>query len=226
MSGLMSALARTLEPEVMDDEQEARDYDAMDHGGVNARFVDDLLALGPDLRAVLDVGTGTARIPITLLARSPGAQVMATDLAGSMLEVARHNVRAAGLDAFIVLEAADAKGLPYGDGAFAAVVSNSLIHHIPEPAAALGEMVRVLASGGVLLVRDLFRPADEGEVERLVQLHASGDTPTQRALFEASLRASLTVDEVRALVGPLGVPPEAVEATSDRHWTLAWRRPG
>jgi hypothetical protein len=47
----------------------------------------------------------------------------------------------------------------------------------------------------------------------------------QRALFDASLRAALTVDEVRALVGPLGIAPAAVQATSDRHWTLACTKP-
>jgi len=189
----MSQLPRVLEPEVMDDAQEALDYDAMDHGGVNGRFVDDLLALGPDLRAVLDVGTGTARIPLTLLERSPGAQVLGTDLAGSMLDVGRRNVEAAGRGASILLEAADAKALPFGAGAFSTVISNSLIHHIPDPGAVLAELVRVLAAGGVLLVRDLFRPDEDGEA--------------------------------RGLVAPLGVPPEAVAATSDRHWTLAWRKP-
>ena len=77
---------------------------------------------------------------------------------------------------------------------------------------------------GVLLVRDLFRPANDLAVQLLLELHAASDTPRQRALFEASLRAALTVDEVRAMVAPLGVPPEAVQATSDRHWTLAWRK--
>ena len=37
-------LPRVLEPEVMDSPDEARDYDAMDHGQVNRAFVNDLLA--------------------------------------------------------------------------------------------------------------------------------------------------------------------------------------
>ena len=62
-------LPRTLEPEVMDTEEEARDYDAMDHRDVNTRFCDDLLELldGKPPRRALDVGTGTALIPIELL---------------------------------------------------------------------------------------------------------------------------------------------------------------
>ena len=41
-------LPRTLEPEVMDSPEEARDYDAMDHAEVNRKFVDDLLAASTD----------------------------------------------------------------------------------------------------------------------------------------------------------------------------------
>src|SRR5438445_565725 len=46
----------------------------------------------------------------------------------------------------------------------------------------------------------------------------------QRGLFEASLHAGLTVDEMRALARAAGIPPESVTMTSDRHWTLAARR--
>jgi hypothetical protein len=45
----------------------------------------------------------------------------------------------------------------------------------------------------------------------------------QAGLFEASLHAALTVDEVVALAAPLGIPSEAVRQTSDRHWTLSGR---
>jgi hypothetical protein len=64
-------IGRVLEPEAMDTAEEAREYDLMDHRAVNVRFVTDVLdymvRLGrSDLRGlfVVDVGTGTARIPI------------------------------------------------------------------------------------------------------------------------------------------------------------------
>ena len=46
----------------------------------------------------------------------------------------------------------------------------------------------------------------------------------QRGLFEASLRAALRLEEVQALVAPLGIPASAVRLTSDRHWTLAFTK--
>lgn len=227
-------LPRVLEPELMDTEAEALAYDAMDHVAVNARFVDDLLALGPLPGRVLDVGVGTALIPIELCARATGVEVVGIDLAEHMLAVARRNVERRGMSGRIELERVDAKAMPYADGAFAAVVSNSIVHHIPEPRAVMKEMWRVLAPGGLLFVRDLFRPDTSAELDRLVELYGGTrpDDPAAVPAFEiaqssfrASLGAALTVEEVTALAWEIGIPESAVRATSDRHWTLAHRKP-
>jgi ubiquinone/menaquinone biosynthesis C-methylase UbiE len=223
-------LPRTLEPEVMDTPREASDYDAMDHTEVNARFCSDLLALRPPGR-VLDVGTGTALIPIELCRRAPGIEVHAIDMASSMLAIARRNVARAELGARIHIESGDAKATRWGDLAFDTVISNSLIHHMPDPGRVLREMFRLVRPGGVLFVRDLVRPESAEHVRQLLETYApiqdTGDAALhamygrQRGLFEASLHAALDLEEVHALVAPLGVPPEAVRLTSDRHWTLS-----
>jgi ubiquinone/menaquinone biosynthesis C-methylase UbiE len=226
---------RVLEPEVMDSAEEAKDYDAMDHSEVNARFTQDFAAFtGERARHVLDVGTGTARIPILLCVRLPGAAVTATDLSDAMLAVARANVDRAGLGARITLAKADAKALRFGDGAFDAVVSNTILHHIPDPEPALREMWRVIAAGGALFVRDLARPSSDAEVATLVENYGGAPATAdpadvasharQRALFEASLRAALTVPEIAAMLERIGVPTGAVHMTSDRHWTIAQRK--
>lgn len=217
-------LPRTLEPEVMDTAAEAQDYDAMDHSQVNRVFVQDFLAVWDGRNPVLDVGTGTAQIPIELGRSHPKAEVVAIDLAEHMLQLGRANVRRAGLADRIRLEKVDAKGLPYADGSFAAVISNSIIHHIPEPARVVAEMVRVTAPGGVLFVRDLLRPSDEAVWTHLVQTYAGDANPHQQQMFGDSLRAALTLDEVRRLVGGLGFAPATVGQTTDRHWTWTARK--
>lgn len=221
-------LDRVLEPEAMDTEGEARDYDAMDHAGVNARFVADFLAAHGPCRGgeVLDVGTGTALIPIGLARLDAQARIVGVDLAGSMLDLAAFNVDRAGLADRIRLRAGDAKALDDPDGRYEAVIANTIIHHIPDPSPALAEMARAVAPGGTVFVRDLARPASDAEVVALVETYASGETATARALFEASLRAGLTLQEVRTLVERLGCPAAGVMLTSDRHWTWIWRRPG
>ena len=137
------ALLRTLEPEVMDTEEEAQDYDAMDHAQVNARFCDDLLAMGPRPRRVLDVGTGTALIPIELCRRDPLVEVDAIDLAAHMLALAERNVARASFGRRIRVARVDAKATPWPDGAFDGVLSNSIVHHIPEPGRVLAEVWRL-----------------------------------------------------------------------------------
>jgi ubiquinone/menaquinone biosynthesis C-methylase UbiE len=224
-------LPRTLEPEVMDTEEEARDYDAMDHREVNARFVSDLLTFRPRVAEALDVGTGTARIPIELCTRVPGAKVVAIDLADNMLAIARENVARAKLEGRIALERRDAKGAGWQDGRFEVVLSNTILHHIPDPSDLVREMLRLTARGGALFLRDLARPRSAVEVRALVEKHGgapSGDVAKherQVDLFEASLHAALTLDEIRARVEALGIPPSSVTMTSDRHWTLAHTKP-
>jgi ubiquinone/menaquinone biosynthesis C-methylase UbiE len=217
-------LPRTLEPEVMDTAAEARDYDAMDHSAVNGAFVADFRAVWDGRNPVLDVGTGTAQIPVALCRAAPDAALTAIDLAEHMLELGRANVRRAGLEGRIRLERADAKATPYPDGAFAAVISNSIAHHIPEPGRALAEMVRLTTPGGLLFVRDLLRPADEATLDRLVETYAGDANGHQRQMFADSLRAALTLAAVQHLVAALGFDAATVRQTTDRHWTWHARR--
>ena len=220
-------LERRLEPEVMDTPGEARDYDAMDHSAVNRAFVADFVEHWRGQSPILDLGTGTALIPIEFYkSGSKAARLIGVDLAAAMLEVGRRNVAAAGADAMIELRPADAKALPFADGEFAAVMSNSIVHHISDPRPVLREAVRVTRPGGLLFFRDLMRPPDEATLRRLVELYAAGANDRQRQLFADSLHAALTVNEVRAIVAEIGFEPDTVRATSDRHWTWVAHKPG
>ncbi len=87
-------LLRTLEPELMDTAEDAREYDTMDHAAVNAVFVTDFLtaldthldwSLQRPIIRVLDLGAGTAQIPIELCRRAANIHVTAIDAAQHML---------------------------------------------------------------------------------------------------------------------------------------------
>ena len=92
-------IPRVLEPEAMETVEAVRQYDAMDHSHVNDQFVADFLAAHGPCRGgeILDVGTGTARIPIALARADRHARLLALDLAAAMLEQAALNIAAAGL---------------------------------------------------------------------------------------------------------------------------------
>ena len=230
-------LPRTLEPEVMDTVEEAVDYNSMDHSEVNRVFVDDLLAAAAnsfdDARLqsvteplrILDVGTGTALIPIEFCRRPVTASVWAIDLAVEMLTLAERNLRDAGLDGRILLEHVDAKLLPYDDNEFDWIISNSIIHHIPQPGDSMREMLRVLRPGGLLFVRDLMRPKSDADVVQLVATYAGQENEHSQQLFRQSLHAALTVPEMQELMVDLNWPADCVTQTSDRHWTVSGSRP-
>ena len=140
----------------------------------------------------------------------------------------RENIAEAGLQGRIRCLRGDVKGLTptLGGRQFEAVISNTIIHHIPEPAPAVEAMKGRVAPGGTLMVRDLAGPNSREEVDRLVQIYAGGETPEARGLFEDSLHAALTLAEIREIIEALGLPAAcAIIMTSDRHWTLTWRRP-
>lgn len=213
-------LTRILEPEVMDSADDASEYDAMDHSEVNAQFVADLLVHLVDSQLqVLDLGAGTAQIPIELARRTSQLRVTAVDAAASMLQLARTNITAANLSRRIDLVLADANQLPFAAGSFPAAISNSILHHIAQPRSVVAEAVRVTGPGGLLFHRDLARPSDEAQLQHLVETYAGTATAYQRQLFSDSLHAALSLGEIRALVADFGYPPDSVQMTSDRHWT-------
>jgi ubiquinone/menaquinone biosynthesis C-methylase UbiE len=222
---MQAMILRILEPEVMDSPEEARDYDAMDHAAVNRTFVADFLGVWDRVGPVLDVGTGTAQIPLELCRQVLNMEITAMDMAAHMLQVGQDNVRRAGCQDRIRLEQADAKKLPYSAGSFGAVISNSIIHHIPEPGGVLAEMIRVVKPGGVLFVRDLLRPATEDDLRRLVAAYAGTENAHQQQMFADSLHAALSLPEIRELIASLRFDPAGVRLTSDRHWTWVAKKP-
>lgn len=217
-------LERILEPEAMDSDEEARDYDAMDHAEVNRIFVEDLLATGAVQGDVLDLGTGTALIPIELCRWEQSVRVLAVDLAVSMLDLARYNIEVQGLIERIQLAQVDAKKMDYDDELFSVVISNSIIHHIPDPLEVLSEVVRVVQSDGLIFIRDLLRPEYESTLENLVHAYVAEEGEHAQKMFTDSLHAALSIEEIRAMVEELGYDLQTVQQTSDRHWTWSVKK--
>lgn len=217
-------LPRVLEPEVMDSIEEALDYDTMDNDQVNQRFVEDLITAGGDSQWTLDLGCGTALIPLLMAESLPAVRIVAVDYSANMLRVGRQHLVERSLLQAVVLIRADAKRLPFRDNTFPQVVSNSLIHHLREPQIAFHEAYRVTCPGGLLFFRDLARPTDEAALRQLVQLYAGGENPHQQQMLADSLRAALTLEEVAACLERLKLADSDLQMTSDRHWTWIARK--
>lgn len=211
---------RILEPEVMDTWLEATAYDAMDFTVVNAIFAADAIALAPHAVKILDVGTGTARIPILMCQQQPQYLITAVDLAQSMSIVGQRNIEEAGLIQRIRLERVDAKRMPYPDLEFDMIISNSLVHHLPDALSFFQEVKRLIKPHGAILIRDLIRPDDDRRVDELVSNIGDDYDDHQQQLFRDSLQAALTLAEVQKLIDRVGLSQVKLSQSSDLHWTI------
>ena len=97
----------------------------------------------------LDVGSGPGTVTASLAdAAAPDGLALGVDISEPMLERAVRNE--AGPEVGFLR--ADAQRLPFRDNVFDAIVSMAVLQLVPNPAAALGEMARVLRPGGRLAV--------------------------------------------------------------------------
>jgi ubiquinone/menaquinone biosynthesis C-methylase UbiE len=131
---------------------------------------------------VLEVAIGTG---LNLPHYPAGVTITGIELSPAMLAIARK--RAADLGRDVDLHTGDAQALPFPDEAFDTVLCALSLCTIPDPAAAIGEMKRVLAPGGRLLLVDhiasTWPPIRAGQwlLERLT-IRAAGEHFTRRQL--------------------------------------------
>lgn len=110
--------------------------------------------VGPPLgRRILDVGCGDAALAVALAKR--GAIVTGVDADPRMLAAGRARAEASGVA--VQLLQGDVRALPFPDGSFDLVLAVTVLCFVDDAARAVGEMGRVLAPGGRLLIGELGR---------------------------------------------------------------------
>jgi demethylmenaquinone methyltransferase/2-methoxy-6-polyprenyl-1,4-benzoquinol methylase len=124
------------------------------------RFLVSRIVAGPADR-VLDVATGTGAVARELIRRH-GCTVIGLDQSPEMLAEARRRL---GDD--VELVEGRAEELPFADASFDALTFTYLLRYVDDPAATLGELARVVRSGGTIaslefaVPRGVWRPAWE-----------------------------------------------------------------
>jgi 2-polyprenyl-3-methyl-5-hydroxy-6-metoxy-1,4-benzoquinol methylase len=220
-------MIRVPEPELMDEAEQARAYAEADFSEPNQLFVDAFRARFPrfDGRSVLDLGCGPADICIRLARALPGARVVGVDGARAMIDLARSAVDAAGLARQVQLIEARLGADSALQGSFDAVVSNSLLHHLSDPAALWDAVWRHGGPGAPVMVMDLMRPASPQAAQAIVEEYSGGEPEVLRRDFYNSLRAAYRLEEVREQLRAFGLEGLSCEAVSDRHLMVWGRRP-
>jgi len=214
-------MQRVIEPELMDDPAQAEAYAAADFAEAHSRIVDgfDSCFPGADVAGhILDLGCGPGDICFRFAARFPACSVTGVDGSRAMIRLANERkARDFVTDdrvRFIegLLPGASIPALP-----FAAVISNSLLHHLHEPRVLWETVLRYASPGTMVYVVDLLRPETVAEARRLVNAYAAGEPDILRRDFYNSLCAAFEPREVEAQLVTTGLAGLAVDVISDRH---------
>ncbi len=119
---------------------------------LNGNF-DDMVACVAEIvdgsTRVLEIAAGTGLV--TQAMAGVVGHLVATDTSEAMLEALRGRMAHLGASN-VEVRTADAQALPFEDGEFDALVAANVLHLLPDPAACLSEMRRVLHPGGLLCV--------------------------------------------------------------------------
>ena len=212
---------RSLEPELMEDEAQVQAYASADFSQENQRFVDRFREYFPDFSDghVLDLGCGPGDIPIRFAQAVPGCQMTGVDASAPMVRIAEETVRRASLSGRVTFRCErfqDLAGASIADAA----ISNSLLHHVPNPLQFWHKLRLTVKPGSPVLVMDLLRPESPEEAQAIVERYASGAPDILRRDFYNSLLAAFTEDEIGAQLAQMNLTRLLLDVPDDRHWVV------
>ena len=213
---------RVLEPELMANEAQALAYAQADLEQVNQGFVDRYVASFPRAVAgtMVDLGCGPGDIAVRFARALPGFTITAVDGAPPMVALAQQAVKAAGVEDRVHVRHARLPMLPLPLQSFDAIVSNSLVHHMPDPYVFWNEVVRLGRPGATVLIMDLFRPESPARAREIVEKYAASEAKVMQDDFYNSLCAAFTLREIRSQIRSRGLGGLVCELASDRHWVV------
>ncbi len=217
-------MERVLEPEVMDDPEQALAYARADFEEENQGFVDRFVEFYPEFKVghVLDLGCGPADIPIRLARKLPECRIIGVDGAAPMIALGLEAVKVAGLSDRITLQCARFQDTVLPERADA-VISNSLLHHVPNPLQFWYAVKKLVQPGAVVLVMDLLRPESPEAAQAIVDKYAANEPAILRRDFYNSLLASFTEDDVAAQLAEMNLTRLLIDVPDDRHWIVGGR---
>lgn len=214
-------MERIPEPQLMDDEEQARAYAAADFEEPHNRFIELFREAFPRLEVqgfVLDLGCGPGDITVRFARAFPGCRIHGIDGAASMLDCGREIIERAGdIHGRIELFQMMLPGPQTPRCRYNALISNSLLHHLADPQALWETVLGNSEPGAPVFIMDLMRPQTSAKAQKMVELYMPGEPEILRRDFYNSLRAAYTIDEVRGQLSDAGLGGLTIRQVSDRH---------
>ena len=215
-------MQRIVEPELMNQAEQALAYAAADFESAHQGFIDLFINKFPEpvSSEVLDLGCGPCDISRRFALAFPATTIHAVDGAPRMLKEAERLNRATGLSQRIKLIEAVLPNAQIPQAHYPTIISNSLLHHLHDPHV-LWHFIRQHASPSArIFVMDLMRPDTAQQAQALVDQYAADEPAILRDDFYNSLCAAFTPQEVQQQLDKHDLSQLHVEVTSDRHMII------
>ncbi|MGO8989618.1 MAG: bifunctional demethylmenaquinone methyltransferase/2-methoxy-6-polyprenyl-1,4-benzoquinol methylase UbiE [bacterium] len=120
---------------------------------------------------ILDIATGTGDVAVEMIGRSDHQRkVSGLDFSEPMIRKAKQKVFQKGLSQTITLSLGDALSLPFRDNTFSASLIAFGLRNITQKERALSEMVRVIKTGGKVVVLEFTFPR-KGLMRRIYPIY-------------------------------------------------------
>ena len=203
----------------MNDSAQAQAYALADFSEPHNQFVGHFHRCFPaSLPArVLDLGCGTADVTLRFARAYPTCSLVGIDGALAMLRHGRAAVAGAGMGGRIQLVCARLPRTDKALGSFDSIISNSLLHHLHDPAILWDALFSHGRRGSHVLIMDLLRPATRRAARHLVTAYADGEHELLKQDFYNSLLAAYTVQEIKTQLKTAGLAKLQTQIVSDRH---------
>jgi len=218
-------MKRTPEPELMEDELQARAYAEADfseaHGHIMRVF--DIEFPGLDIEGnILDLGCGPGDITFRLARRFPRARVYGVDGSRAMLELAEER-RSKEQDVAerVTFILGRIPGAPIPPLRYDVITGNGFLHHLHDPRVLWDTVIEYSHPWTVIFIADLFRPESEEEARRMVERYAADEAGILRRDFYNSFLAAFTPEEIGSQLKEAGLDELRVRKISDRH-VIIW----
>lgn len=216
-------MQRIPEPELMDQEDQARAYSEADFSEPHTMFVDEFHRVFPGQTItgqVLDLGCGPADVTVRFARAYPQCQIDAIDGAATMLRYARLRIAREKLKDQITLQLALIPAAITLKRTYNTIISNSLLHHLADPFSLWDTVKTKCESRGRVFIMDLMRPDSCLTAENMVELYAKDEPQILQHDFYHSLLAAYQPHEVQLQLKTAGLNGLQVEPVTDRHLVI------
>jgi trans-aconitate methyltransferase len=213
---------RIPEAELMDDAAQALAYAQADFSAPHNHFIELFTErFGSDVTGtVLDLGCGPGDICRRFSNAFPNCLIHGVDGSSAMLELAESDNSAERLGSRIkyFLACLPDAGLPLRH--YDVLISNSLLHHLNDPATLWDSITGLGRAGAVVFVMDLLRPENPQRARQLVEEYAGEEPAILQTDFFNSLLAAYRPEEVKSQLQQCQLSHLELEVVSDRHFIV------